>query len=131
MEVVPLINEQKNVVAAKFDELMSYANKGSYEQFFKPEQLTEVRYEIGEELYGFILSAEKSPLSIVQPADRVGKYKEIYKVPPFTSGQSEFLLKPKRRRKSPGEPEEIFALIQRMGKKRKIIDLYENKDTIL
>jgi hypothetical protein len=59
------------------------------------------------------------------------EYKEIYKLPKFNKRQQEFLLKPIAKRKQAGEPEEILGLIQRVGKKRKILDLYDNKDTIL
>jgi hypothetical protein len=110
---------------------MSYANSGEYQRFFIDNQLPEVKYEIAEELYGFILSVEGSPLSIVQPLNGNREYREIYKVPRFTKEQSETLLKPKKRRKSPEEPEQIFALVQRVGKRRTIVDLYENKDTQL
>jgi hypothetical protein len=129
--LLPIINEQKNVVAQKFDQLMSYANDGAYEKFFSPEQLPEVKHDIAEELYGFILSTGNSPISIVKPVNGNGQFKENYKVPKFTKHQSETLLKPKVRRAKGLEPEQIFALIQRVGKKRTIVDLYENKDTIL
>jgi hypothetical protein len=84
-------------------------------------------------LYGFILSAEGSPLSIVQPISANGhnEYKEVYKVPRFSREQSEKLLRPKRRRKAAELPEERLGLIQIIGKRRKIIDTYENKDTVL
>jgi|GEM_PF-5446329 hypothetical protein len=126
-------NEQMNAVAERFDELMSYANNGAYEQFFSKDILEEVRYDIAEELYGFIQSAGNSPLSIVRPVTDNGKltYSQVYKVPKFSKMQSEYLLKPSRRRKTAEEPEQIFALIQRVGKRRTIVDLYENKDTVL
>jgi hypothetical protein len=130
-ELIPIVNEQKLVVAHKFDELMSIANEGNYQNFFREDLLPEVKHDIAEELYGFILSAEGSPLSIVRPVDGNGEFKEIYKVPKFTKEQSEKLLKPKKRRKVAEEPEQIFALVQRVGKRRTIVDLYENKDTIL
>jgi hypothetical protein len=129
--LLPIINEQKNVVAQKFDQLMSYANVGEYEKFFKPEQLPDVRHDIAEELYGFILSAGNSPISIVKPVKGISEFKEIYKIPKFTKQQSDYLLKPKVRRAKGVEPEQIFALIQRVGKRKTILDLYENKDTIL
>jgi len=129
-ELIPIITEQKLVVANKFDELMSYANEGTYENYFSTQQLPDVRYEIAEELYGFILSAENSPISIVQPVNGNGVYHEIYKIPKFTKQQSDYLLKPKVRRKH-SEPEQLFGLIQRTGKRKKIIDVYESKDTIL
>ncbi len=131
-ELIPIIARQKEIVALKFDELMAYANDGSYEKFFpRDDSLPEVRYDIGEELYGFVLSADNSPISIVQPISANGDYREIYRVPKFTKEQSDYLLRPKRRRKTPEEPEEILGLIQRIGKRRRIIDLYENKDTVL
>lgn len=130
-ELIPIIEKQKNVVAGRFDELMAYANESSYEKFFPKDALPEVRYEIAEELYGFILSAENSPISIVRPINGNGEYQEIYKIPKFNTEQSEYLLKPKKRRKREGEPEQILGLIQRVGKRRTIVDLYENKDTIL
>ncbi|MES2327956.1 MAG: hypothetical protein V4539_00045 [Bacteroidota bacterium] len=127
----PILEEQKEVVAKKFDELMSYANSGSYEDFFKQDQLPEIRYDIAEELYGFIRSAENSPLSIVKPNNENKEFVEIYKVPKFTKQQAEYLLKPKVRRSKSEEPENILALVQRIGKRKTIIDLYENKDTML
>jgi hypothetical protein len=130
-ELIPILNEQKLVVAHKFDELMSIANEGNYPKFFRDDLLPDVKYDIAEELYGFILSAEGSPLSIVKPIDANGNFQEIYKVPRFTKEQSERLLKPKKRRKASEEPEQILALVQRVGKRRTIVDLYENKDTIL
>ena len=130
-ELIPVVKEQKLVVANKFDELLSYANNGNYQGFFKDDLLPEVKFDIAEELYGFILSAEGSPLSIVQPNGKPDNYTEIYQVPKFTREQSEKLLRPKRRRKTQEEPEQILALVQRVGKRRTIIDLYENKDTIL
>jgi hypothetical protein len=129
-ELIPIVTEQKLVVAKKFDELMSYANEGTYENYFSAQQLLDVRYEIAEELYGFILSAENSPISIVHPINGNGDYNEIYKIPKFTKQQSDYLLKPKVKRKH-SEPEQLLGLIQRTGKRKKIIDLYENKDTIL
>jgi hypothetical protein len=133
-ELIPLLEKQKVVVANKFDELMSYANKDGYEKFFQKEHLPEVRYEIAEDLYGFIHSADNSPLSIVEPVvTKEGKlsYRQIYNVPRFSKEQSEYLLAPKKRRKSAEEPEEIYGLIQRVGKRRKIISVFENKDTVL
>jgi hypothetical protein len=130
-ELIPILNEQKLVVAHKFDELMSIANEGNYPKFFRDDLLPDVKYDIAEELYGFILSAEGSPLSIVKPIDANGNFQEIYKVPRFTKEQSERLLKPKKRRKASEEPEQILALVQRVGKRRTIVNLYENKDTIL
>lgn len=130
-ELIPIVREQKLVVARKFDELMSFANEGNYPKFFRDDLLPDIKHDIAEELYGFILSAEGSPLSIVRPVDANGSYHEIYKVPKFTKEQSETLLKPKKRRKVAEEPEQILALVQRVGKRRTIVDLYENKDTIL
>lgn len=130
-ELLPVVQEQKAVVAKRFDELMSYANSADYESFFNADTLPEVKYDIAEELYGFVLAAEGSPLSIVKPLNGNGEYQEIYKVPRFTKEQSTNLLRPKRKRNSAEEPEQIFALVQRVGKRRTIIDLYENKDTIL
>lgn len=130
-ELIPVITEQKLVVAHKFDELMSYANESNYTQFFRNDLLPEVKYDIAEELYGFILSVEGSPLSIVRPTGRNGDYTEIYKIPRFSKEQTEKLLPPKKKRKSAEEPEQILALVQRIGKRRTILDLYENKDTIL
>lgn len=126
-----IVNKQKIVVAEKFDELMSYANKGIYENFFPQEQLPEVRQDIAEELYGFIISAGNSPITIVEPIAGNGQFKEIYKVPKFTKQQSDNLLKPRIRRTQGAETEQIFALVQRVGKRRTILDLYENKNTIL
>jgi hypothetical protein len=130
-ELIPIIKEQKLVVANKFDQLMAYANEGDYQKFFRDDLLPEVKHDIAEELFGFILSAERSPLSIVKPINTTGDFHEIYKVPRFTKEQSEKLLKPKKRRKVLDEPEQILALVQRIGKRRTIVDLYENKDTIL
>jgi hypothetical protein len=130
-ELIPIVNEQKLVVAQKFDELMSYANENKYQNFFRTEVLPEVKYDIAEELYGFILSAEGSPLSIVRPLNEREEYTEIYKIPRFNKEQSDNLLRPKKRRKAPEEPEQILALVQRIGKRRTIVDMYENKDTIL
>lgn len=126
-----ILNKQKKVVAEKFDELLSYANKGAYEKFFPEQQLPEVRQDIAEELYGFIISAGNSPITIVEPINGNGQFKEIYKVPKFTKQQSDRLLKPRVRRTQGTEAEEIFALVQRVGKRRTILDLYENKNTIL
>lgn len=132
-EIIPIIEEQKLVVATKFDELMAYANKDSYEQFFRDEQLPEVRYEIGEELFGFVTSAGNSPISIVEPLNGNNKrqFREIYKVPRFNKQQSDYLLRPRKKRKSAEEPEEIYGLIERIGKRRKIVSLFDNKDTVL
>lgn len=127
----PIIDEQKEVVAKKFDELMAYANTGSYEKFFKDEQLVEVKQDIAEELYGFIRSTGNSPLSIVRPLKGKHNFEEIYKIPKFTKQQADKLLKTKFRRKNVEEPENILALVQRIGKRRTILDLYENKDTNL
>jgi hypothetical protein len=33
LEIIPIINQQKSVVARQFDELMSYAHTGEYERF--------------------------------------------------------------------------------------------------
>lgn len=130
-EIIPIIQEQKSVVAEKFNTLMSYANTGKYEDFFRKDGLPEVRYEIAEELYGFTIAAGSSPITIVEPINGNGTFKEIYKVPRFNRHQSEYLLKPRARRRTAEEPEEILGLIQRIGKRRKIIDLYENKETVL
>lgn len=127
----PIIDEQKQVVAKKFDKLMSYANEGAYEEFFREDQLVEVKQDIAEELNGFIRSTGNSPLSIVRPIAGKKEFEEIYKVPKFTKQQAEKLLKPKIRRKNAEEPENILALVQRIGKRRTIVDLYENKDTNL
>lgn len=132
-ELIPIVEEQKIVVANRFDELMQFANQDRYEKFFQEGHLPEVRYEIAEDLYGFIHSAENSPLTIVEPAiTRDGRviYKDIYKVPRFNKEQSEYLLRPRTRRKAE-KPEEIYGLIQRVGKRRKIISVFENKDTVL
>jgi hypothetical protein len=132
-DIFQVIEPQKEVVANRFDSLMSLANKGAYENFFDKDGLPEVRHEIGEELNGFILSADNSPISIVEPniVNGTVEYKEIYKIPKFNKRQSEFILKPRARRKQAAEPEEFLVLIQRIGKKKKIFDMYDNKDTIL
>lgn len=129
-ELIATSETQKIEVANRFDQLMSFANKGQYEAFFNEEGLPEVRYEIGEELYGFTLSADNSPISLVKPPLN-GVYKEIYNVPQFNQYQAEYLLRPKIRRKKAEEPEQLLALVQRVGKRRKILDMYENKDTQL
>jgi hypothetical protein len=132
-ELIPTVEPQKMVVAQRFDNLMALANEGAYEKFFAKNGLPEVRHEISEELNGFILSAGNSPISIVQPNTIEGAigYRQIYQVPKFNKSQSDYLLRPKIRRKSIGEPEEMLGLIQRIGKRKKILDMYENKDTIL
>ncbi len=132
IELVPIVEEQRAIVAERFDSLMSLANKGQYDKYFPSETYPEVKYEIAEELYGFIISAENSPLSIVRPSsDQNSPFQQIYRIPKFSREQSEQLLRPRKRRRSPEEPEESFALIQKIGKKRRIIDVYENKDTVL
>lgn len=128
-ELYPVVNEQKQVVAAKFDKLMALANDHKYDEFFPEGQLLDVTYDIAEELNGFILAAENSPLSIVKPKE--GIISEIYKVPKFSVAQSQRLLRPKIRRKNLDAPEQIVGIIQRVGKRRTIVDLYENKDTIV
>ncbi|MBW0179188.1 hypothetical protein [Sediminibacterium sp.] len=126
---LPNFDRQKEVVAEKFDSLMALANSGKYEDFFENDQLPEVKHEIAEELYGFLISPGNSPLSIVKPKEN--SFEEIYKIPKFTKDQSERLLKPKVRRLKTEEPEKLLALVQRIGKRRTIVDVYENKDTIL
>lgn len=108
---------------------MALANVGAYQKFFKEDILPDVRYDLAEELYGFIRSAENSPLSIGKEIN--GEFKELYKVPNFTREQSNYLLRPRKRRKQPEEPEQLLGLIQKIGKRRTIIDVYENKDTVL
>lgn len=131
-KIIPELDEQKIVVADKFNQLLAFGNDGGYQNFFNQDGLPEVRYTIAEELYGFIYAAGISPISIVEPDPNAANgFKEIYKVPKFTREQSEYLLRPKKRRRAPEEPEEILGLIQRIGNRRRIVDLYENKDTAL
>ncbi len=131
-ELHPILEEQRTIVADKFNQLFAFGNDGGYQKFFNPNGLPEVRHAIAEELFGFTISAGNSPISIVVPAANGEQtFTEVYKVPKFTPEQSEYLLKPKKRRRAPEEPEEILGLIQRIGNRKRIIDLYENKDTTL
>lgn len=130
-ELIPIVEEQRGVVAKKFDDLMALANTGKYEDFFPVDGLIDVKYAIAEEMHGFIASAGNSPVSIVRPINGNGQFREIYNVHKFTKIQSEQLLRPRKRKQKAEDPELILGLVQRIGGRKRIIDLYENKDATI
>lgn len=131
LALFPDLEEQKTIVAQKFDDLMALANEGRYEQFFPNDGLPEVRYAIAEELNGFITSAGNSPISIVQPPTANGQINTLYEIKRFTKYQSDNLLKPPSRRQKQDEPRLMLGLVRRTGHVNRVVDLYQSKDATL
>jgi hypothetical protein len=127
--------DPKIIVANTFDSLLSAANEGDYDSFFKNYTLEEVSWEIAEDFYKFTTSVGNSPMSIVKPLviqnqNTKMDYEPVYDVKKFNKQQITQYLKPKVKIEK-GEPEELLGLIRKSGKRNKIVELYEGKDVVL
>ncbi len=128
---LPLIESvaQRVGVADRLDKLLSVADSGKYEVFFDQYNLLDVKQDIAEQVYGLTLAADNSPINVVKLIPESAPTK-IYHINRFNRLQQETLLKPRRVRQKK-EIHEMLGLIRTVGTRRKIIDIYEGKETVL
>jgi hypothetical protein len=127
------INEflgQRDAVAVQVDKLLATADAGNYEQFFGQFNLEEVRYEVAQDFNKFTASTGNSPITVVKPVRATGPVK-VYDIKKFSKQQSDYLLKAPGTLRVAEPPQELLALIRKTGRRNKIIDLYEGKNTAL